>query len=70
MKSARKRSTSSSSTLRTGPQIVPAALLWAAIANRPIQQAGSIDWSTGRGDRWNGHTYGTSYRTYAMPTAA
>jgi hypothetical protein len=37
--------------VRTEPQIIPAALLWAPMPTRLIKQAGGIDWSTGRGDR-------------------
>jgi hypothetical protein len=36
------------------PQIQPAADLWAAMASRPVQNAGDIDWSTAPGSHWLG----------------
>lgn len=37
-----------------GPQILPATGLWAAMANFPVQEPGSIDWSAAPGRRWLG----------------
>jgi hypothetical protein len=36
------------------PQILPATGLWKAMGNRPIQDEGKIDWSTGLGRHWLG----------------
>jgi hypothetical protein len=36
------------------PRVRPAAGLWAAMATRPIQEAGAVDWSTAKGRDWLG----------------
>jgi hypothetical protein len=36
------------------PQILPATGLWKAMGNRPIQDEGKVDWSTGLGRHWLG----------------
>ncbi|MDT5027030.1 MAG: hypothetical protein QOE61_3456 [Micromonosporaceae bacterium] len=37
-----------------GPPVRPAAHLWHAMADSPIQNRGTIDWSTSRGKTWLG----------------
>ena len=37
-----------------GPAIRPAARLWAAMADSPVQSAGSVDWATAVGRHWLG----------------
>jgi Wadjet protein JetD, C-terminal len=41
-------------TAAATPQILPAAGLWAAMANCPVQESGSIDWSSSPGQGWLG----------------
>jgi hypothetical protein len=42
------------STAIDGPPIRPAARLWAAMADSPVQSAGSIDWPATAGQQWLG----------------
>jgi len=41
-------------TVAAAPQVQPAVGLWAALADRPVQDAGEIDWSTAPGSHWLG----------------
>jgi hypothetical protein len=41
-------------TATGGPWIRPAALLWAAMADSPVQSAGSVDWPPTVGQQWLG----------------
>lgn len=41
-------------TATAAPPILPAAGLWAAMATRPVQETGTIDWSTTGGRQWLG----------------
>jgi hypothetical protein len=44
----------SAATAAAMPPILPATGLWAAMAGRPVQEAGSVDWSATPGRDWLG----------------